>query len=212
MQVFGVLRGGAVTVPDGAQVLVNVSANGSPSTNTSEPSSVTTPNGVLTVSGSFTRPADTSAYLQYDLIADSTSAATPLALANAVRNAGDHIRIDRIRVRSSAAAAKGKQVRVHLFRTAPTLGVNDNGIFNATGADTLAVSDIVGWVGSFDVTLDKAGAAGASGQGVPSIGNSVSTSPSSGTSLYAVLELRSVAGYTPTSGETFGVTLEGVWS
>lgn len=172
------------------------------------------PRGLLTVSGSFSRPADTAVYAAGDLVANSTTAASvePVELVNAVRFAGEAIRIERVRLRKSGPGLTHAAFRVHLFSLPPTTSVGDNAAFNASGV--LALSDIEGYVGAIDVTLDTAAAVGARGAGTPVAGAGITCEPAGGegveTSLWALVEAR--AAYTPAAGETFVVTLEGARS
>lgn len=166
------------------------------------------PGGFFTVSASFTRPADTTAYSAGDRVADSAGAATVLEFTNVARATSEAVRIERIRMRKTGTSLANASFRVHIFRTLPTVGVNDNGVFNAAGS--LALADIAGYVGSVDVTMDKAGTIGARGVGVPATGAGITceAAGTSGheTSLWAVVE--ALAAYTPVSGETFTVTIE----
>lgn len=173
------------------------------------PLPVWAPGGLLTVTASLTRPADTTAYAVGDLVANSTTAGTPLELLGATRGAGEAIRIERVRLRKSGAGLTNAAFRIHLFRKAPTLSAGDNGVFNASGV--LALADIEGHVGAVDLVMDLAAAAGARGVGLPSSGSGV-TCESAGvagheTSLWALIEARGA--YTPGAGETFYLTLEG---
>ncbi|WNV48183.1 hypothetical protein Ql52_gp047 [Caulobacter phage Quill_5.2] len=169
-----------------------------------------TPGGLAVVSGQITRPADTTAYAQYDLMADSTSAATPGQILGAVRAIGESIRMEVVRLRTSNASAKGRTIRVHFFNQAPTLTVNDNASFNPSGAQTLAVSGIGGYVGYADVLLSEAGATGATGHAA--FLTPRTTKPTNDNNLYFVLEQRDSTGYTPIASEVFTVAVEGQWS
>jgi hypothetical protein len=173
-----------------------------------EASPVVCPDGFFTASASFTRPADTTAYAAGDRVADSTSAATVLELTNVARGTLQAVRIERVRLRKTGPALTNAQFRVHLFRLLPTVNVNDNGVFNASSV--LALADITGYVGSVDVTMDKAAVIGARGVGAPTTGSGITceAAGTSGheTSLWAVIE--ALAAYTPASAETFTLTLE----
>lgn len=172
------------------------------------------PGGLLAVTGGFARPADTSTYAVGDLVANSTTAGSVAAveLTGAVRGAGEAIRIERVRLRKSGPVLTQASFRIHLFRKPPVVSVGDNSAFNVAGV--LALSDIEGHVGSADVTLDLAAAAGAKGVGLPSAGTGITCDPSGGTghetSLWALIEAR--AAYAPVTGETFHVTVEGARS
>jgi hypothetical protein len=169
-----------------------------------------TPDGLQTVSVSFTRPADTTAYAAGDLVANSTTAGSVVVpvLTSAVREEGSCIRIERVRLRKTSTSLTNASFRVYIFRAAPTPSVGDNGALNASGV--MALDDVANLVGWSDITLDRSATAGAAGRGIPSAGSGMTASPTTGTSLYAVVE--ATAAYTPTSGETFTVTIEGLWS
>lgn len=170
-----------------------------------------TPQGIPLLNSVLTRPADTTAYVQYDLIANSTSAAVAMEVTEAVRAANEGLVWRGARLRSTNALAKGKTFRVHLFRSLPTLTVNDNGVFNASGAQTLAVSDIAGYVGYLDIILTEAGVAGAAGRANLD-GERMIHPVAPSTSLWWVLEVRDAGGYTPLSAEQFHLVLGGFWS
>ncbi len=180
----------------------------------SEQVSAVTPGGIKAVSVSFTRPADTTAYAQYDLIAPSTTAASAVVtLTNAVRASGEGFRVESTALRCTDPLIKGKQIRVHVWRAAPSLSVGDNGVFNSAGADTFAVADIAGYLGAFDVTLDKAGATGCKGFAASSVdGRAIVVDPSSGIDAYLTFEVRTSGGFTPVSAASFIATFYGIWS
>lgn len=172
---------------------------------------VSSPDGFLTVSGSFTRPADTSAYAAGDRVANATTGAVVFELTGVGRTGTQSVRIERARLRKSTKSLANAQFRVHLFRTLPTVGVDDNGVFNTSGA--LAVSDISGYIGSIDVTIDKSGSssgAGAIGIGAPTTGSGITADMAATagheTSLWIVIE--ALAAYTPGNAEVFTLTLE----
>lgn len=159
-----------------------------------------------------TRPADTTAYAAGDLVANSTTAGsvTGLIFQNAVRLNGECARWERLRLRKSGTSLTNASFRVYLFTALPTLSVGDNGAFNASSV--LAIDDMDKLVGWFDVTMDRSGAAGARGSGIPNSGSAMTFKPSvsTTTTVYGLIE--ATAAYTPTSGETFIATLEGQWS
>lgn len=165
--------------------------------------------GFFTSGAAFARPADTAPYTAGDRVANATSAAVVLALSNVFRTDQDAIRVEKVRLRKTGTSIVNAQFRVHLFRLLPTVAVSDNGVFNTAGA--LALADIAGYIGSVDITMDKSATIGAHGAGVPATGTGI-TCESSGASgadpsLWAVIE--ALAAYTPASGETFTLTLEG---
>jgi hypothetical protein len=203
----------AVSVPLQATAFGALGEAAQPVTSIS-PLPVYGPRGLLTVTASFTRPADTTAYASGDLVANSTTTGSvvPIELIGAARADGEALRIERVRLRKSGASLTNAAFRVHLFRKPPTVTTGDNGVFSASGL--LSLADIDGHVGSVEVTMDTAAASGARGVGAPTIGSGITCEPDgpagSETSLWAVVEAR--AAYAPASGETFVVTLEGARS
>lgn len=169
-----------------------------------------TPGGLKAPWSTFTRPANTTAYAQYDLISNSTSAATLIELSSMVRTDGEAFRWEGARLYSSNPLAKTKTFRVHLFSASTALAVNDNDAFNASGAQTLGVASVASYIGYIDVTLSEAGTAGAAGRAGLDYMRTIQ--PASGTSLYWCLEARDSAGYTPISQETFTFVPEGQWA
>lgn len=169
--------------------------------------STTSSNSELKLTASFTRPANTTAYAAGDLVANSTTAGsvTPLSFTSAIRAAGDAVRIERCRIRKSSTGLTNTTFRLHLFESSPTLSVGDNAAFNSSGV--LGVNNALAYVGSFAVTMQNSGSDGAIGFGVPLVGNGVTLQPGSGTTIYGLIE--ATGAYTPTSGETIAVDLEG---
>lgn len=151
-----------------------------------------------------TRPADTTPYASGDLIANNTTAGSVVPLAFA--SLGTTVGIVGARIRKSGTALTNAQVRLHLFSVLPVAAVGDNAAFDSTGA--LGVADVAGYLGYIDMTFDIGGTAGAAARGIPTSPATtrlVSTPASGG--LWGLLEAR--AAYTPASGETFDVSLQG---
>jgi hypothetical protein len=183
-----------------------VGSTGTPLSNTN-PLSVISNNSEVRIQANFTRPADTTAYAAGDLVANSTTAGSvvPLSFTNAVRTAGDCLRIERVRIEKSSTSLTNAAFRLHLFEASPTPTVGDNGVFNSAG--TLATNNMLNHAGTFPVTMVWSGSDGAMGIGVPTTGSGATASPTSGTSLFGLLEV--TGAYTPASGEVFYVVLEG---
>lgn len=150
--------------------------------------------------GSFVRPADTIVYAPGDLVANTVAPATVAAveLTVARKQAGTG-RIARARLTRSKP--EGGMFRLHLYRTAPTVHATsgDNAAFLTDGA--------IGYLGAFDITVDRVFSDGAKGFGVPTVGAFIAFEAGAGSQrLYALVEARSAV--TPASGETFTITLE----
>jgi len=174
-----------------------------------------TPGGLIVVSGSVVRPADTTQYTAGDLVANNTvaGAVAAIELASVTRYPQEAIRIERVRLRKTSPALAGAAFRVHLFRRVPTLTAGDNAAFD-NGGGLLSLTDITGYVGSADIVMDRAAAIGAIGMGLASGGGGITceTGAVAGKerSLWALIEARGA--YTPASGETFALMIEGARS
>jgi hypothetical protein len=145
---------------------------------------------------SFTRPADTTAYASGDLVANSVTAGSvvPLTIQMA-RTINLPTVINRVRLLKSGTSVTNASFRVHFYRDTPTVTNGDNGAWLSTHSH---------YIGSVDVTVDKAFSDGAKGTSAGYLGLIVE--PSGSASIYCLLEAR--AAYTPTSAEVFTVTLE----
>ena len=150
---------------------------------------------ISTVVASFTRPADTTAYASGDLVANSTTAGSvvPMRFDLGVIANGGMVR--RVRIAKSNTSITSASFRLHLYAASPTPANGDNG---AWSTDQAAF-----YMGSFDVTMDKAFTDGAVGNGVPAVGSEVNFGRNT---YYGLLEAR--AAYTPASAEVITVELE----
>jgi hypothetical protein len=153
--------------------------------------------GVLqaAVEATFVRPADTNAYASGDLVANSVTAGSVAAMSFTVsRAATAGVTVAGVRVRKTSTGIQNSAFRVHLYGTAPTVTNGDNGAWLSTQAAT--------YLGSVDVTIDKAFSDGACGYATCNIPHRIA----SGSAIFGLLEARGA--YTPVSGETFGVQLK----
>lgn len=151
---------------------------------------------VARISANFTRPGDTNAYASGDLVANNTSAGsvTPMTFAlSRATGAGGMIR--RIRLRKSGTSITNTSFRLHLYSVSPTPSNGDNGAWLTDQAGT--------YVGSMDVTADKAFTDGAAGNGVPNTGSEIIFTSDT---YYGLLEAR--AAYAPATSEVFTLLLE----
>lgn len=166
----------------------------------------------------FTRPNDTTAYTAGDLVANSTSAASVVALQwRIARDSMPKRQIKIVAARivvTGAGAIANKTIGAHLFEVVPTF---------QTGGDNSATSSVVataaanGFIGSLQATCNILCADGSLGQGGPisssttSIVSAIpwnpSVAPDAGGffNIYGFLEAR--AGYTPAAQETYSVSL-----
>lgn len=157
-------------------------------------------NMVLKISpnAAFTRPADTTAYASGDLVANSTTpgSVVPLQISLAAKSSGQAY-IRRVRLKKSGTSVTNASFRVHLYTAAPTVTNGDNGAWLSTES---------GYIGAFDVTVDKAFSNAAVGQGAPLVGTSVLFKGASSKNVWALIEARGA--YTPASAEVFTLSLE----
>jgi hypothetical protein len=152
-----------------------------------------------TPSAAFTRPNDTTAYASGDLVANSTTAGSVVPLSWAAERLASYgTLLRRVRLRKSGTSVTNAQFRLHLYAASPTVANGDNAAWSTSG--------VADYLGSFDVTLDKAFTDGAAGSGVPSAGNELNAVSATGITIYGLLEAR--AAYTPVANEVFTVTLE----
>lgn len=146
----------------------------------------------------FTRPADTTAYALGDLVANSTTAGSVVPLVFLVdRVDGGSCLIRRLRLRKSGTGVTNAQFRLHLYSSSPVPVNGDNAAWS---------TPVAGYLGAFDVTIDRAFSDGAAGNGVPVNGSEIMAAVGGNGNVYGLLEAR--AAYTPGNAETFTATLE----
>jgi hypothetical protein len=157
---------------------------------------------VARISATFTRPSDTNAYAAGDLVANNTVAnsVTPMTFALS-RATGMGGIIRRLRMRKTGATITNASFRLHLYSISPT---QDGGAGANTGDNAVwSTNQAATYVGSMDVTCDRAFTDGASGNGVPNTGSEIIFTADT---YYGLLEAR--AGYSPASAEQLTLMLE----
>ena len=152
----------------------------------------------LNPSASLVRPADTTAYTVGDLVANSTTAGSvlPLLLVSSRNDAGS-VLIERVKVHKTSVSITAASFRVHMFSVAPVPTVGDNAAF--------ATSGVSGYIGSMDVVMGQVFTDGASGFSDTTF-KPIRARLGTGYTVYALIEARGA--YTPSSAETFTVTLD----
>lgn len=149
-----------------------------------------------TVSASFTRPANTTAYASGDLVANDTTAGNVVPMTFGGARPG---KIIRAKVRKSGTGVTNAAFRVHLFMGAAIVAANgDNGVLSLSGA--------ANYIGAFDITASQAFTDGSFGTGVPVSGQGVHFVTEGGGPLFGILECRGA--YTPANAEVFTVSLD----
>jgi hypothetical protein len=155
---------------------------------------------VGSVSASFTRPNDTTAYASGDLVANSTTAGqvVPMSLA-AGKLSGGSGTIKRAQLSKSGTTPTNAQFRVHFYSASPTPANGDNGAWSTSGA--------ANYLGSMTLAaaMARVFSDGCADTLVPDAGSEINFT---GQTVYALIEAR--AAYTPGASEVFTLTLE-VW-
>lgn len=157
---------------------------------------------VARISVNFTRPSDTNVYASGDLVANNTVAnsVTPMQFALS-RAAGKGGMIRRLRMRKTGTSITNASFRLHLYSASPVqaggagAGTGDNAVWSTDQAGT--------YVGSMDVTCDRAFTDGASGNGVPNTGSEIVFTADT---YYGLLEARGA--YVPANAEAITLMLE----
>jgi hypothetical protein len=164
--------------------------------------------GIMTVGGvtpqagfQVTRPADTLVYASGDALANATTGAALLQVANAATLPGGSGVILGARLVKSGAGTANADFRLHLFRNYAGAAPNDNVAWAPTAAD---MREHLGFVDFF-----VSGAVPINGsvvyQGLLSRSN-ISFNLDTTNSIAAVMEVRGA--YTPTSAEIFDVDFD----
>jgi hypothetical protein len=151
-------------------------------------------------SATFTRPADTTAYASGDLVANSTTAGSVVAMSFTVaRVAAGSVCIRKARLQKSTTTTANAAFRLHLYTAAPTIANGDNAAWSTTRA---------GYLGSIDFASANALAFsnGAAINGLPVLGSEMSVKLASGSTIVGLLEAR--AAYAPGNAEVFEIELE----
>lgn len=149
---------------------------------------------------SFTRPANTTAYATGDIVCNSTTLGSVVAMTFAIArttNAGGRIR--RARLRKTGTNITNASFRLHLYSALPTPSNSDNGVFLTDKA--------ANYVGFLDFAAANAIAFtdGAAINAVPAVGSEMNFTSDN---YYGFLEARGA--YTPASAEVFSLELE-IW-
>jgi hypothetical protein len=154
--------------------------------------------GVIKAAGAFTRPANTTAYASGDLVANHVTAGsvTPVSLTLDRTTAASTFGIKGVKLKKSGTGVSNASFRVHLYSASPAVTNGDNEAWLSDNAAT--------YLGSVDVTVDKAFSDGAVGVGTAT--EIIGVSSSAGI-IYALLEARGA--YTPGNAETFTLSIFG---
>ena len=168
---------------------------------------------VIDLAASFSRPADTTAYADGDLVANNTAAASVSPLSWAIaRNNNDGLSITGARMNKSQQGAANATFWLHLFKADPTATNPINGDNGAMVLNTDS-SDYLGSM-KFDFTTDCPDIYNAAhvcnGEWLQGRQDVLGRTGASTTTIYGLLQAK--AAYAPASGETFEVFLEAIQS
>ena len=159
------------------------------------------PTPVQAVGSGFNRPATTPTYTIGNLVANTgTAGSVALDTCSVAKVNNQAFTLLRCRLTKSSTSLINASFRVHVYNIAtPTFANGDNGAWSSSG--------FASYLGSFEVTMDKAFTDGCWGVGAPTVGPAIIGTPISGTTniAYAV-EAR--AAYVGVSAETFKATFE----
>lgn len=151
---------------------------------------------IYTPSVSFTRPTDTTAYAEGDLVANSTTAASVVVPTWNTSSPSGAFKIMGVRLLKSTALVTNAQFRVHLYSAIPTIATaGDNSAFASN------VSGRAGWLGSFDGTMVASHADGCGVVCLPTL--QVPSRVAEAAALFGLVV--ALAAYAPGSGEVFTV-------
>lgn len=156
---------------------------------------------VITPNDSFSRPANTTAYADGDLVANSATAGSVVPLKFSLNGIARSGMIRRVRLHKTSNTTTAATFSVHLFDSEPTVANGDNGAFAvATNLDS--------WLGKVAIDMSTGAEAGGSAN-VTQVSSNVEiglNKPAPGGLIYALIEVNGA--YAPASSETFTVRLE----
>lgn len=159
---------------------------------------------IVTPTTSTTRPADVTAYAVGDLVANSTTAASVVALSftSAGRIASGNGAIVGASIQKSTNVTTSVALRLHLFTVVPTFVTSGDN----TAMTTVVVASAKGYLGYIDVPAFTGFSDVAWGSGAPDNSRGLIPFVAAATpTIFGVLEARGA--FTPASAEVFTVFL-----
>ncbi|MEI9890916.1 MAG: hypothetical protein WDN45_10385 [Caulobacteraceae bacterium] len=188
-------------MPAAADQIGYAAGNGNPNTIPVTPQAPLPVGKAVLAAATFTTPAGTTAYASGDLIANSGAAGsvTPMQFTVCRDVSGSTGMVRRARVKTPDTGMAAATVRLHLYKSSPTVANGDNGVYSSTESD---------WIGNIDVILDQAFSDPMEkGLGVPSVGSEINYDCNSGAQvIYGLLEARGT--YTPQGAKAWTVVVE----
>lgn len=158
---------------------------------------------IVTASDSFTRPANTTAYADNDLVANDVDAGdvVPLEFRTSALGSGRGI-IRRVRLFKDDETPA--EFTIHLFTQAPVVSGGDNAAFAVSTARNYLGPVVVDFSTGLVTSTDAIGFVAVS----PEINFDLVHISASERRLYGLIQMTDAGGYAPASGELFEVTLE----
>lgn len=156
---------------------------------------------LFTITQSFTRPANTTAYQAADLVANDVDAADVLPLTWGVNHFGKGgFMIRAAQLYKSSTTVTAASFKVHLFTATPGTPTNgDNG--------ALAVASAANYLDAIAIDLSSGAFVGTVGASKRSAATAIGVwLPQGSNKLFGLIE--ALGNYAPASGETFRVSLE----
>jgi hypothetical protein len=153
-------------------------------------------------SASFIRPANTTAYAQGQLVANSVTPASVVPMAFTLGNSfgPGQYRMTRFRLFKSGTNVTNASFRLHRYEALPVVTNGDGG----TWLTTMSAH----WLGNIDVSSMLPFSDGAAGTGSPPAGSEHYIKMYQGKVLYGLLAMLGASAYTPASAEAFTCVLE----
>jgi hypothetical protein len=154
---------------------------------------------IVAPSSSFTRPANTTAYVAGYQVANSTTAGSVVPLSWTVARAnGGNFYIRRVKMSLSSKSVTNTKFTIHFYTATPTIAAGDGAAWSTTLAN---------WICSMTVTVNFVGTDVSTGIGLPDEGNECNGVAGGSTETIYGLVVADAA-YTPASGETITVVPE----
>ncbi|MEA3272467.1 MAG: hypothetical protein U9P90_02260 [Patescibacteria group bacterium] len=151
------------------------------------------------VSANFTRPANTTAYAQYDAMNNSTSAPVVLTFSDVGAENGENVLIQEVSIKTTNGASLLPDMNLWLFSESVT-ATNDNSEMSLTDAHNLLILDVIPLTDSYKAALN----------GIAKTHNISSQIKLKSTSKNIYGLLQADAAYTPISEEVFTINISGM--
>lgn len=150
---------------------------------------------------SFTRPSDTTAYANLDLVANSVTAGSVVPMTFNV-GYGNGLKISRVAIKINSATNTNAKFNLHLYRSSPTCTNGDNGAWLTTQSSYQGFIAVDCTLQTFSDEVKGWGTYVNTSVGVPLV-----CTLNQNLQLYGLLQ--ATAAYTPTSAGIITVAITG---